>query len=286
MNEYLDKINNIFLVKIPYKNDKIIYFNRTNGAIFMVNKDEEKNCISIKDYNIGKIILFPKASELLFHEIVHALENDYFNKKNPLFNKINNKVSTELLTMSNDPYMIYGKNIRHVDDEGKFLTKNILIEKGLLKKIIGCRYAKEKKQIKNSSQSSRRESHRFISTGRSYCIVVNPVKRNKLKSILNFNDVLVIHDFKKGCFNFEDGKIYCTSNDFSVVKNGIFNGIKGTIKIENKVDVILSSIIDIFDDLEYFENMCYSSSGHISNSTYTLSILLKNSNLNCKLTIF
>ena len=230
------------------------------GDKFKISQDDEVCQTLEKHIDFENILLLSKASGSIIHEICgHMIENDFFTKKNPFYHKIFKRVASSILTVTDNPNIFYN-NITHMDDEGNELKMETIIDSGVLNGIIGCRYFKQKFINKNIFLRARKESHRHISTGRTYCLVVKPDNKNREIIYNKYPNTLVINSFQTSFFNAKTNKIMCVSKNLSIVKNGMFLPIKGLIKINISGDIVLNSIKEIFNDLEYNEDMCYSSS--------------------------
>jgi predicted Zn-dependent protease len=274
------------------ENKRIIDSYSTNNNIFIgeLYKKRKKNNIKEKKLTLRKkinawgkidynyILLLPKASGIIAHEVCgHMLENDYFTSTNPFYKKFGKQISNIELTVHDNPDLLYD-NTSHVDDEGFELKKITLIKDGKLVGLLGCNHVIANKHLKYYHRA-RRESHQYISTGRSFCITIESRNHNfdDIKDIEA--EVLVIQDFFNTSFDSETNIISCKSNNLSIIKNGEFLPIKASIDFRANGDTILKSIKYIFNDSEYYENMCLSSSGSVSNSTFTPSLLFTNENL-------
>ena len=250
---------------------------------FLNNKQKNAVCYMLDDKKIDKIILFPRASGVLIHEICgHMLENEYYKKGNCFYNKIDQKIAPDFFTVNDNPRLLYG-NVNHVDDEGFELSKNTLIKRGILKGIVGDEIYRMKDQHFPCFRQSRRESYEYISTGRTFCLEVEPGKRGRQEVIdENCTNSLVVYSFNQSCYNGSTRKVYFQTNCFFVLENGKLKKIDKTLRINLSGQIILDNIIELCNDNEYYENMCYASSGYVSNATYSPTFVLSMNNIKIK----
>jgi PmbA protein len=92
----------------------------------------------IKESFKGEMLLTPMASnEMIEDAIAHAINSDAVQKKSSHFaGKIGKQVASDLLTVEDDATNVEGLNASSFDREGVFHQKNIVIERGVLKKFI------------------------------------------------------------------------------------------------------------------------------------------------------
>lgn len=228
------------------------------------------NCV-----NYSHIILSLNASGLLVHEICsHMLENDYFTESNPFYSLLNKKVTHGDFTLFDRP-SVYYNNIVHIDDDGVDLTDGLIISSGILLNLIGTNYSKKITKYPFINRA-RKENHKFISTGRSYCLCLNPGQLPFDRLYKKYLKSIIILDFQITYFDFNIMKVYCYSKEVYIWKKDKLCLLSG-FSVEFSCDgyEILQGICDISDDLHYNEHTCNSSSGLISNSTLTPSIVIK-----------
>lgn len=274
----------VFQKLFVMKNRSIIdtYSTNTNNFVgnFFTNINKNYNEIPKSDADINfkykNFIFLPKATGILIHEICgHMLEGDFYKKKNPFYNMIGLKIAPDFFTVYDDPMVLYD-NIMHVDDEGYLLKKNFLIVNGVLKGIIGSKMFHLKHEKIPFFHQARRESYKCVSTGRAYCLCLQS-DNNTLNSLIeNEIDCLVIGSFEEAHYDSIKQIVSCVSSDVYLIENRTLVKVNMKIKISEKGNTLLSNIATICNDNEYSENMCYSSSGWVSNATYAPSVAIKN----------
>lgn len=245
---------------------------------------KQKNDIfCLFNYKIEKIILFPRAAGALIHEICgHMLENEYYKKGNCFYGKIDHKIAPVFLTVHDNPKLLYG-NVNHVDDEGFELTKNTIIKRGILKGIIGDEIYRMKNEQFRCFRQSRKESYEYLSTGRTFCLEVEPGKRGRQEVVIeNCINSLIVYSFDKSYYNVSTRKGYFQTNSFFVMEDGELKKVDQILRINLSGQTILDNILELSNDNEYCENMCYASSGYVSNATYCPTFVLGMNNMKVK----
>ena len=236
-----------------------------------------------RKHKFGHILLSPSVSGIFIHEICgHMLENDFFTEKNPFFNLVGQNICPSNICVYDNPNRLY-KKIKHMDDEGNPLKKTPLIFKGKLVGLLGCRYSQTKYVKLPFANKARRESYKYVPTGRSFCIDLTNSNCHKL-NFSKLKNVLLIKEVFSSCFVSSTNEIKCKSSELYLLgDNNQQYKIDGTFSIRIKGLDFLRNIISTYNDYTYHENMCYSSSGHVSTATYSPSILLDNSSFLLKI---
>ncbi len=252
---------------------------RYRGLVY----EQETNKIHLSNRCIKKIILLPKASGALIHEVCgHMLERAFYNKRNCFYDKLEQKIAPSFFTVHDNPELLYG-NMNHVDDEGFELKKNTIIESGILKGIIADEVYNMKENHFPCFRQSRRESHEYLSTGRMFCLEVEPGEQSQQEIIdKNNTNSIIISSFDKSFYDVATQKVYFQTNVFFVVDDRKPRKIEQILKICLKGQTILSNILELSNDNEYHENMCYACSGYVSNATFSPTIVLGTQNMKVK----
>ncbi|KSV58238.1 hypothetical protein ASU35_13520 [Acetivibrio ethanolgignens] len=278
----------LFQKLIVSENGEIVKTLSSNDRTFIGDKykrcyKKAELCTENKERKYDRILFAPMASGMLMHEICgHMLENDFFIQGNSLFKCIGQRVCNSTISVYDNPYRMYGK-IKHIDDEGNILKKTPLIVRGKLTGLLGCRYAQTTDKKLPFASKARRESHEYVPTGRSFCIELVSSNCKKI-SVSELQDVLVVKTFSSSSFVPATNEVKCESSELYLFDaDGQLIKIKGELKIRLKGNDFLRNIISVYDDYTYQENMCYSSSGHVSAATYTPSIMMDNTSLSIKI---
>ncbi|WP_456370336.1 TldD/PmbA family protein [Thermodesulfatator atlanticus] len=108
------------------------------------------------------VVLSAEAGGTMIHEAVgHGLEADLAEEGFSVYaGRIGEKVASSLITVIDDPTLMYQRGYYQFDDEGIFPEKTVLIENGVLKDFLYDRLS-AMKAGKDSNGHGRRESYRF-----------------------------------------------------------------------------------------------------------------------------
>ena len=162
----------------------------------------------------------------------------------------------------------------HIDDEGYVLNRYCLIKNGVLKGIVGSRDFGRNNPYTPFVNRARRESHRKIATGRTYCLCLNKGSCSLPELLHLHKDAFIIGNLSNSYYDSKCNDVILHSNDVYCFINGVLKKAPVEIKIRQKGSVLLSKIIEISYEREYSEHMCFASSGYVSNATLTPSIVL------------
>ncbi|OAG26866.1 TldD/PmbA family protein [Thermodesulfatator autotrophicus] len=107
------------------------------------------------------VVLSAEAGGTMIHEAVgHGLEADLAEEGFSVYaGKIGQQVASPLITVIDDPTLLYQRGYYQFDDEGVFAQKTVLIEDGVLKDFLYDRLS-AMKAGKESNGHGRRESYR------------------------------------------------------------------------------------------------------------------------------
>jgi len=108
------------------------------------------------------VVLSSEAGGTMIHEAVgHGLEADLAEEGFSVYSgRIGEQVASSLITVVDDPTLVYQRGFYQFDDEGVFPEKTVLIENGVLKTFLYDRLS-AMKVGKKSNGHGRRESYRF-----------------------------------------------------------------------------------------------------------------------------
>ena len=108
------------------------------------------------------VVLSAEAGGTMIHEAVgHGLEADLAREGFSVYTgKIGQAVASPLITVIDDPTLMYQRGFYQFDDEGVFPQKTVLIENGILKDFLYDRLS-ALKEGRPSNGHGRRESYRF-----------------------------------------------------------------------------------------------------------------------------
>ena len=161
----------------------------------------------------GEMLLTPSAFNEMIEEVIsHSISSDSVQKKSSHFaGKIGRQVSSDLLTIEDDATNVEGLGASAFDREGVIHRKNVVIEKGVLKKFLYNTYTARKDGVKRTGNASgSTNSQPSVST-------TNFVIKSGKQSLDN-----LVSEMKKGIFVSRfSGNVNPVNGDFSgVVKGG------------------------------------------------------------------
>jgi PmbA protein len=104
----------------------------------------------------GEMLLTPDAvNELVEDAISHSISSDAVQKKSSYFaGKLYKHVATDLLTLEDDATNVEGLGASSFDREGVPHKRNIIIEKGMLKKFLYNTYTAKKDGVRSTGNAS------------------------------------------------------------------------------------------------------------------------------------
>ena len=180
----------------------------------------------IKESFKGEMLLTPMASNEIIEEVIaHAINSDAVQKKSSQFaGKIGKQVASDLLTVEDDATNVEGLNASSFDREGVFHQKNIVIERGILKKFLYNTQTASKDGVRSTGNAGgSTSSPPTVSTTN---FLVKPARSSVDTLVSEIDKGIMISRFS--------GNVNAVNGDFSgVVKGGqlIMNGtIKHAVK--------------------------------------------------------
>jgi len=214
----------------------------------------------------GEMLLTPSAANELVQEVIsHSINSDAVQKKSSHFaQKLGKKVSTELLTIEDDGTNIEGLAASSFDREGVAHRRNIVIEKGVLKRFLYNTYTARKAGVRTTgnaggstgSPPSVSTSNFIVKEGKSNLhTLVSEMKKGILVSRFSGNVNPINGDFSgvvKGGKLVEGGTIRSAVKEVMVAGN-VFEALKNLSGISKERKVIFDSILPYmrFDNLSF-----------------------------------
>jgi PmbA protein len=103
----------------------------------------------------GEMLLTPMAANEMIEEIIaHSINSDAVQKKSSHFaGKIGKEVASDLLTVEDDATNVKGLNASSFDREGVFHRRNVVIEKGILKKFLYNTHTASKDGVRSTGNA-------------------------------------------------------------------------------------------------------------------------------------
>jgi PmbA protein len=181
----------------------------------------------------GEMLLTPMAAKEMIEEVVaHAINSDAVQKKSSHFaGKIGRQVASDLLTIEDDATNVEGLNASSFDREGVFHRRNVVIEKGILKKFLYNTHTASKDGVKSTGGST--SSPPTVSTSN---FLVKPMRSSVDKLVSEIDKGIIISRFS--------GNVDPVNGDFSGVVKGGRLIMNGTIKHSVKEVMVAGNVFD------------------------------------------
>jgi PmbA protein len=182
----------------------------------------------------GEMLLTPMAAnEMIVEVIAHAINSDAVQKKSSHFaGKIGKQVASELLTVEDDATNVQGLSASSFDREGVPHRRNIVIEKGMLKKFLYNTYTARKDGVMSTGNASGSTSSPPLVSTTNF--LIKPGRSNVDKLVSEIRQGIIISRFS--------GNVDPVNGDFSgVVKGGRFVR-NGTIQYAVKEVMVAGNI--------------------------------------------
>jgi PmbA protein len=170
----------------------------------------------------GEMLLTPMAAnEMIEEAIAHAINSDAVQKKSSHFaGKIGKQVASDLLTVEDDATNVQGLNASSFDREGVFHRRNVVIEKGILKKFLYNTHTASKDGVRSTGNAGgSTSSPPTVSTTN---FLVKPMRSSVDTLVSEIDKGIIISRFS--------GNVNPVNGDFSGVVKGGRLVMNGTIR--------------------------------------------------------
>jgi PmbA protein len=184
----------------------------------------------------GEMLLTPMAAnEMIEEAIAHAINSDAMQKKSSHFaGKIGKQVASDLLTVEDDATNVQGLNASSFDREGVFHRRNVVIEKGILKKFLYNTHTASKDGVRSTGNAGgSTSSPPTVSTTN---FLVKPMRSSIDKLVSEIDKGIIISRFS--------GNVNPVNGDFSGVVKGGRLVMNGTIKHAVKEVMVAGNIFE------------------------------------------
>jgi PmbA protein len=184
----------------------------------------------------GEMLLTPMAVNEMIEEVVaHAINSDSVQKKSSHFaGKIGKQVASDLLTVEDDATNVEGLNASSFDREGVPHHRNIVIERGTLKKFLYNTYTASKDGIRSTGNASgSTSSPPSVSTTN---FLIRPSRSNFDTLVSEMRHGLIISRFS--------GNVNPVNGDFSGVVKGGRLVRNGTIQYPVKEVMVAGNVFE------------------------------------------
>ncbi len=194
---------------------------------------------------------------VLVHEAVgHPLEADNIAKEVGAFTgKLGQKVASDLFTMVDDGSIPDQRGTTNFDDEGTQMKRNVLIEKGVLKKYMTDILSGKQINMERTG-NGRRESFRHIPIPRMTNTFIEQGENTPEDILSSTKEGLYVQSLSGGSVNPVTGMFNFTCREAYLIENGKkTTPVKGATLIGNCLDVI-SGIDAVGNNLAFGPGIC------------------------------
>lgn len=227
----------------------------TTAEDFAKNVIKSLNAMKMESLK-GSMLLSPNATyELIQDALIFAINSNNVQKKTSRFaNKIGKKVASSKLTVMDDATFTDGLAAESFDREGVGHKKNVIIDKGVLKRYIYNTYTAGKDRTKSTGNASGSTTSPpsvgstniiFEGGNRDLDHLISEIKRGVMINRFSGNVNPVNGDFSgvvKGGHLIKNGSIVCPVKEVMVAGN-IFDSLKSISDISRERKKIFDSFL-------------------------------------------
>ncbi len=269
-------IANIYVEKDGKKENEFTDYATGTGYEFLDKIDLNKKVLDCCKSAIKKldavnikggempVIIAPGFGAVIFHEACgHGLEATSVAPKISVFkDDLGKKIASDKVTLIDDGTIENGWGSNLIDDEGNETEKNILIEKGILKKFL-VDEINTKKLSQKANGCGRRQNYTYAPTSRMSNTYLLPGKDKIEDMVKSVEYGVYCERMSGGSVNPATGEFNFAVETASLIEKGkITKKIKGITLIGTSKEV-LKNVEMISDDLELAGGYCGSKSGMI-----------------------
>lgn len=204
------------------------------------------------------VVLTSTAGGTMIHEAIgHSLEADSIQKKiSPAYmGMLGKRVTSELITVVDDPTIPNYRGSFHFDDEGTPAQKTILLERGMLRNYLYDRFTAQKDGTK-STGNGRRESYHHQPIPRMSNTYILPGESQPEEIIRSVNKGFLVKKMGGGQVNTANGDfVFEVEEGYEIVNGKVGEMLRGATLIGNGPEV-LNSIIMVGSDLGFNIGTC------------------------------
>ena len=184
----------------------------------------------------GEMLLTPMAANEMIEEVIaHSINSDAVQKKSSRFaGKLDKQVASDLLTVEDDATNVEGINASSFDREGVPHRRNLVIEKGVLKKFLYNTYTGNKDGVRSTGNAGgSTSSPPTVSTTN---FVVRPMNSSVDTLVSEIDKGMIISRFS--------GNVNPVNGDFSGVVKGGQLVINGSVEYPVKEVMVAGNVFD------------------------------------------
>ncbi|MBA7478102.1 Metalloprotease TldD [subsurface metagenome] len=204
------------------------------------------------------VVLTATAGGTMIHEAIgHSLEADSIQKKvSPAYmGMLGKRVTSELITVVDDPTIPNYRGSFLFDDEGTPAQKTILLERGMLRNYLYDRFTAQKDGTK-STGNGRRESYHHQPIPRMSNTYILPGESQPEEIIRSVNKGFLVKKMGGGQVNTANGDfVFEVEEGYEIVNGKVGKMLRGATLIGNGPEV-LNSIIMVGSDLGFNIGTC------------------------------
>jgi PmbA protein len=190
----------------------------------------------IQDSFKGEMLLTPMAANEMIEEVIaYAINSDALQKKSSHFaGKIGKHVASDLLTVEDDATNVDGLNASSFDREGVSHRRNVVIEKGILKKFLYNTYTASKDGVRSTGNAAGSTSSPPVVSTTNF--LVKPMRSSVDTLISEIDKGILISRFS--------GNVNPVNGDFSGVVKGGRLIMRGTIQHSVKEVMVAGNVFE------------------------------------------
>ena len=204
------------------------------------------------------VVLTSAAGGTMIHEAIgHSLEADSVQKKvSPAYARmLGKRVTSQLVTVVDDPTIPNYRGSFHFDDEGTPAQKTILVEKGILRNYLYDRFTAQKDGTK-STGNGRRETYSHQPIPRMSNTYILPGDCRPEEIIRSVNKGLLVKKMGGGQVNTANGDfVFEVEEGYEIINGNVGELLRGATLIGNGPEV-LNSIVMVGSDLGFNIGTC------------------------------
>jgi len=211
------------------------------------------------------VVLAKGGGGVFVHEAIgHALESVAISKGGAVYcDKLGKKVAHEKVTLIDDGTLPNQWGSINVDDEGIAATRNVLIDKGILKNYIVDRMGSRIMGLPPTG-SGRRESYRFAPVSRMTTTFFAPGPDSEEDIIKSINYGFYAKEFGGGSGNWITSDFDFTVLEGYIIRNGqICEPCRNASLTGHAVDVLFEIDMVGNDQGDFHQGMCGAASGSL-----------------------
>ena len=204
------------------------------------------------------VVLTSAAGGTMIHEAIgHSLEADLVQKKiSPAYaGMLGKRVTSELVSVVDDPTIPNHRGSFHFDDEGTPAQKTVLVESGVLRNYLYDRFTAQKDGTK-STGNGRRESYNHQPIPRMSNTYILPGDSDPEEIISSVKKGLLVKKMGGGQVNTANGDfVFEVKEGYEIINGNVGELLRGATLIGNGPEV-LNSIVMVGSDLGFNIGTC------------------------------